>query len=239
MSVNRTSGSLIFSISIGYMTEERGFDLLRRPRRRHLYTPEVDWALFQVVNGALRGHDGLQDVVQGWGTVSVPLFVVATFALWFLARPYGALRWKLATANALVAAAVAMLANQAIAHVWLRARPFTTHPDATVLLTARSPDPSFPSDHAAAAFAIAVAVLLVSRRVGAIFLAAATLIAISRVLLGVHYPGDVAAGALVGAAAALAVSRLTSRPVTAIVRLVSRVTDPLVAAISRRPPARA
>lgn len=196
----------------------------------------MDWTLFQLANGALRGRDGLQDVVEGWGRLSVPLFVVATFALWFLARPYGALRWKLATANALLAAAVAMLANQAIAHVWLRARPFTTHPDGTVLLTAPSPDPSFPSDHATAAFAIAVAVLLVNRRVGAIFLAAATLIAVSRVLLGEHYPGDVLAGALVGAAGAVAVSRLGSRPLTAIVRVVSRLTDPLVAASSRRLP---
>ena len=204
--------------------------------RRHLYTAEVDWTLFHLVNGSLRGHDGLQDVIEGWGTLSVPLFVVATFGLWLLARPLGALRWKLATANALAAAAVAMLANQAIAHVWLRARPFTAHPDATVLLTAPSPDPSFPSDHAAAAFAIAVAVLLINRRFGAVFLAAATLIAISRVLLGAHYPGDVAAGALVGAAAAVAVSRLASRPITAIVRGVSRLTDPLVAAISRRRP---
>lgn len=192
--------------------------------------------LFHLANGALRGRDGLQDVVEGWGRLSVPLFVVATFALWFLARPYGTLRWKLATANALLAAAVAMLANQAIAHVWLRARPFTTHPDGTVLLTAPSPDPSFPSDHAAAAFAIAVAVLLVNRRIGTLFLAAATLIAVSRVLLGVHYPGDVLAGAFVGAAAAVAVSRLGSRPLTTLVRVVSRLTDPLVAAISRRRP---
>lgn len=196
----------------------------------------MDWTLFHLVNGALRGRDGLQDAVEGWGTLSVPLFVVATFALWLLARPYGALRWKLATANALAAAAVAMLANQVIAHIWLRARPFAAHPDATVLLTAPSPDPSFPSDHAAAAFAIAVAVLLVNRRVGAIFLAAATLIAVSRVLLGVHYPGDVLAGAFVGAAAAGAVSRVASRPIAAIVRVISRVTDPLVAAISRRLP---
>ena len=192
--------------------------------------------LFHLANGALRGRDGLLDVVEGWGRLSVPLFVVATFALWFLARPYGVLRWKLATANALLAAAVAMLANQAIAHVWLRARPFTTHPDGTVLLTAPSPDPSFPSDHAAAAFALAVAVLLVNRRIGTLFLAAATLIAVSRVLLGVHYPGDVLAGAFVGAAAAVAVSRLGSRPLTALVRVVSRLTDPLVAAISRRRP---
>lgn len=200
------------------------------------YTDRMDWTLFHLANGALRGRDGLQDVVEGWGMLSVPLFVVATFALWLLARPYGALRYKLATANALAAAALAMLANQAIAHLWLRARPFTSHPDATVLLTAPSPDPSFPSDHAAAAFAIAVAVLLVSRRLGAGFLVVATLIAVSRVLLGVHYPGDVIAGALVGAVSALVVSHFAARPVTAIVRAVSRLTDPLLAAVSRRLP---
>jgi undecaprenyl-diphosphatase len=100
-------------------------------------------------------------------SVLVPLVAVATFALWLLARPYASTRWKMATASALAAAAVAMLADQVIGHLWARPRPFVAHAGAVDLLTAPNPDPSFPSDHAAVAFAIAVAVLVVSRKLRA------------------------------------------------------------------------
>ena len=78
------------------------------------------------------------------------LIALATVGLWFLARPYGPVRWKLAAASALVSAAVALLANQAISHLWERPRPFTAHASLTHVLGARTTDPSFPSDHAAA-----------------------------------------------------------------------------------------
>jgi len=96
------------------------------------------------------------------------------------------------------------------------------------VLAARTTDPSFPSDHAAAAFAIAFAVLAFSRRAGIAFLVAAALIALSRVALGMHYPSDVLAGALVGFGAATLVTTLGRTWVVRLVVLVSRVTDPLL-----------
>lgn len=64
-------------------------------------------------------------------------------------------------------------------------------------------DPSFPSDHATAAFAIAVAITLRSRRAGYLALAMATILAVARVAVGIHYPGDVLGGALLGTLSAL------------------------------------
>jgi undecaprenyl-diphosphatase len=72
-------------------------------------------------------------------------------------------------------------------------------------LLARSPDPSFPSDHATAAFALAVAVFMYHRRAGWLMLAMAAVVAVGRVAVGTHYPGDVLAGAMLGSAAALVV----------------------------------
>ena len=138
--------------------------------------------------------------------LATAIYAIATVGLWFIARPYGELKWKLASASALAAAAVAMLANQVIAHVWDRSRPYTTHGASDHLLSAPSVDPSFPSDHAAAAFAIAFAVLAYSRRGGIAFLLASTLIGLSRIALGMHYPSDVLAGALVGWLAAMLVT---------------------------------
>jgi undecaprenyl-diphosphatase len=168
----------------------------------------------------------------------VPLFAVATVGLWLVSRPGGDRRWKVASASALAAAAVAMLANQVISHLWERPRPFTAHPLATHLLAPVSPDPSFPSDHAAVAFAIAFAVLAFSRWAGAAFLAAAAAIAVSRVVVGVHYPSDVLAGALVGWTAALVVTRWAAPLLAPLIRLVERVTDPVVGLVRRTPASR-
>jgi len=59
---------------------------------------------------------------------------------------------------------------------------------------------SFPSAHAATSFAGAVRIAALAPRGRAPLFAAATLMAFTRPYLGVHYPGDVAAGALVGLA---------------------------------------
>lgn len=193
----------------------------------------MDWNLFHAVNGLLVGRDWLEDPVTTGLSVAVPVYAAVTIGLWTLARPYGLTRWKQATVAALLSAGLAMLANQAIAHLWDRPRPFVTHPLATHLFTAPSSDPSFPSDHAAAAFAIAVAVLAFSRRAGMAFLAVAAVIGASRVVLGLHYPGDVLAGAAVGALSALLVLYAGRGAIDALVRVGSAVTDPLLLRLRR------
>jgi undecaprenyl-diphosphatase len=194
----------------------------------------MDWTVFHAVNGGVATRDWLEDPTTALADVAVPLYALATIALWFLARPYGNPRWKLASASALVAAGVALLTNQAIAHVWERPRPFTSHAALTHLLGARTSDPSFPSDHAAAAFAIAFAVLAFSRRGGAAFLVFATLIGISRIALGLHYPSDVLAGMLVGFGSALLVTRAGRPWIARLVVVVSRVSDPLLRPVWNR-----
>jgi len=57
---------------------------------------------------------------------------------------------------------------------------------------------SFPSGHSASAFAFATAVGHVHPQAGVPLRGLAALVAYSRVHTGVHYPGDVVAGALVG-----------------------------------------
>jgi undecaprenyl-diphosphatase len=89
-----------------------------------------------------------------------------------------------------------------IADLWARPRPYLAHPDVHLFIS-RSADPSFPSDHATAAFAIAVALFLRHRKAGWIALALAAVLSLARVAVGTHYPADVAAGAAIGAAAAL------------------------------------
>ena len=188
----------------------------------------MDWSVFHLINAGVATHDWLEDPVTFLAGGAVALYALATVALWFLARPYDELKWKLAAASGLAAAALAMLVNQVVAHAWDRPRPYTAHPGADHLLASPSADPSFPSDHAAAAFAIGFAVLAFSRRGGSVFLAAATLIGLSRIALGMHYPSDVLAGAVVGWCAAMVVTRPGRTWIVRLVELVSRVSDPLL-----------
>ncbi|MFE9662422.1 phosphatase PAP2 family protein [Streptomyces sp. NPDC005955] len=67
---------------------------------------------------------------------------------------------------------------------------------------------SFPSGHAASAAAFAAGVALESRGWGAVVAPLAFSVAFSRVYTGVHYPGDVLAGAALGVGAAFAVRGL-------------------------------
>ncbi len=57
---------------------------------------------------------------------------------------------------------------------------------------------SFPSEHMAVFTAIAVAMFLINKKAGFIFLIIAILIGLSRVVIGVHYPLDILGGLFVG-----------------------------------------
>lgn len=83
-----------------------------------------------------------------------------------------------------------------------RPRPTKTIPEADPLLGASGW--SFPSGHAATAFAGAVALTYLWREGAPFFFLLAAAIAFSRVYVGVHYPGDVIAGAALGAVVGLA-----------------------------------
>lgn len=104
-------------------------------------------------------------------------------------------RWLRATGS--VGCAYAL--NVALKHVVRRRRPrFDDLPALTSTLT----ELSFPSAHAASAFAAARAYSAIVPAAAAPLHFAATAMALSRVALGVHYPSDIAAGALLGTAVA-------------------------------------
>jgi undecaprenyl-diphosphatase len=194
----------------------------------------VDWSIFHALNGALRHQDGGQDAAEIFNAWAIFVLVAVTGVLWFLARPGGSLRPKLAAMSAAVAALLALLANAVLGQLWFHDRPFVDHPRATLLLVHHAADNSFPSDHASVAFAIAFAVTAFYRRYGLVLLLGAAAVAIDRIFVGVHYPVDVASSLLIGLATAFLVTKVGRGVVEWIVRLLSRVSDPVVAAVRAR-----
>jgi undecaprenyl-diphosphatase len=106
-----------------------------------------------------------------------------------------------------------------------RARPPEVDPGLGSLV-ALPANASFPSGHSATAFAAATAVAIVCPRLRPVVLVLAAAVALSRVYLRVHFPLDVVAGGLLGAAvgglAALAALRLAEAARAVPTRTVER-----------------
>lgn len=156
----------------------------------------MDAALFTLINGthspALDDAMLLASAVGGAGFVWL---VIAAIAAVFPARRMAAWRVVLAIAVASV------VVDGVIKRVVYRPRPFETVPEAR-LIDQRPLTSSFPSGHATRAFAGALAVSRLIPSWQPAWWLVATLVAVSRVYVGVHWPSDVVAGALLGLAVA-------------------------------------
>jgi undecaprenyl-diphosphatase len=192
----------------------------------------MDWRLYHAIYDVSLHHHWVGTLFNGIEKASIPFMVIATIALWFFARPGGDRKWKLAAGSGLGAAAVALVSNQVIHAIWDRPRPYETHQISHPWSSAT--DASFPSDHASASLAIALAVMAFDPIAGAVFIVAAVLIAVGRVLIGAHYPGDIGASLVVAAASAFLVVRFGRSTIAVLVRFVERATDPVLRPLWRR-----
>lgn len=86
-----------------------------------------------------------------------------------------------------------------------RERPYAPRGPGRIrkLLVQAPGENSWPSTHAGSSMAAAVPLAAAYPRVGVVFLGLAALIGYSRVYVGVHYPFDVVAGAIIGALCAV------------------------------------
>jgi undecaprenyl-diphosphatase len=163
----------------------------------------LDLSLYKDLNGLAANHDGFEDVLRFFAVNAQFFFIAMLGGLFFAGGKWRSVNGRHGVAAAGFAALLALGVADVISHVWLRPRPYVAHPGVAHLFIAPSGDPSFPSDHATAAFAIAVSILLRHRKAGILAVALATIVALSRVVVGTHYPSDVAGGALIGTLAAL------------------------------------
>lgn len=170
---------------------------------------DFDAHVFRFLNAALSGHTVLvvmtilSVIGSGWSMIAIaPLFAYNR------TRRFGAFLLAVLSSTALAVFLGKMLVG--------RTRPYIALGIPAHVASAPT-DFSFPSGHAAGSFAFATFVGLVLLRGGrtpvdvttgkprvyrmlgaAALFATATGIALSRVALGVHFPGDIAAGALLG-----------------------------------------
>ena len=180
-------------------------------------TSFVEW-----LNRLVHVHPLLASVVVEFSTWGVPLFGILAVGLWLLSPP-GNTVWKRACAAGLSAAAVGLLTNQVLSHIWDRARPYEAHASIVPLLP-RSTDPSFSkrSRHSSALHRFWRVLRLPKGGMG-VPGTFAVVVAASRVMAGMHYPSDILGSLIVSLAAGFFTARIA----------MERVLVPLIGLVGR------
>jgi len=176
---------------------------------------------FLDVNRFSRSTPALHDPIRLYAVYGIVLFALLLVLAWWSARRSGNPRAMAAALWAPVGAVIAIGLNQPLGRGVHEARPYTVFPHELVLV-ARTHDFSFPSDHAVMAGAVAAGVLLVDRRLGLLTCLLALLLAFARVFVGAHFPLDVEAGLLFGAAVTLVGYLVVRVPLVWLVQRLSR-----------------
>jgi undecaprenyl-diphosphatase len=198
----------------------------------------MDLTIYRALNGFAFHHDAFEDPLRFFAQ-DAQYFFIALLAGLFLATG----RWRSENArHGVVAAGFSALLGLGIAHLitelWARPRPFDAHPGVSHLLMPHASDASFPSDHTTAAFAIAVSIWLRNRAVGTLAIGMAAVLAVARVAVGVHYPSDVLAGALIGTGSALVLwLPPIRRPLHRLAELIGSLYERILDRLFRRQPA--
>ncbi|HEY4218800.1 MAG TPA: phosphatase PAP2 family protein [Gemmatimonadaceae bacterium] len=125
--------------------------------------------------------------------------IAATLLPLLFARAAAALAARQALATLIISHLIVQLIKRNVG------RPRPSCSEITCALVAEPDRFSFPSGHAAAAMSIALVYALAFPAVAAVLVPLAVLIGMSRVVLGVHYPGDVFIGQLIAALTAVAI----------------------------------
>lgn len=192
----------------------------------------MDYSIYKAIDaGGPSALNGLARFCANDLVFVIAAIVALTFLIPWRDRR---LERRIGAVLATAAGGIALLVAQPIANAVDRARPFVTHPHATLLIH-HANDAGFPSDHATGAFGLAMGLWLYDRAIGALTLVLAVIVALARVYVGAHYPSDVVAGALLGIFVAL-VLHLT--PLRALVARIAAFCSALYERILGLTPAR-
>lgn len=154
----------------------------------------IDYKVFTMINN-LAGHNKLLDLfmvdMAKYGVAFYGLFLLY---LWF--RSGIKLENRKLVFKAVIAALIGLGINQLIGIFYFRPRPFAHH--VVNMLIDKSPDPSFPSDHATGSASLTFSIFTASPLLGGVMSVITIILMVSRIYVGTHYPFDVIGGAITG-----------------------------------------
>ncbi|MFC7783503.1 MULTISPECIES: phosphatase PAP2 family protein [unclassified Rossellomorea] len=161
---------------------------------------KVDDLLFYRINGSKQLYRSFFGIVTHLG--GARLTVASILILFFLSQYYTSM--KKTVTVAMISLCISHIFMTIIKKLVKRIRPYLSLPNAMVH-GYEFKDHSFPSGHSTAIFAISIPFMIQYPATILILFPLSWLVGYSRVVLGVHYPSDVLAGAFLAFATTLMV----------------------------------
>jgi len=182
-------------------------------------TSRFDAGLYRwVTDLAQQTPEPVNEAVRFFSDYGLGVFAVLMLLAWWRARSAEPARMA-ATLAVPLAVVATFVVNDLVKALFDEQRPCRTLHTVTVEPCPALGDWSFPSNHTAIAVASATALLVAHRRLGWTAVPVALLMAVSRVWIGVHYPHDVLAAAVVGVAVAWPLTVAAGRAAPAVEQL--------------------
>ncbi|WP_242250621.1 undecaprenyl-diphosphatase [Bacillus cereus group sp. BfR-BA-01379] len=153
--------------------------------------------IFRVINDLGEQYSFLNSTMVFLAEYMVYILAFIVLAYWFTRSR----KSRMMVMQAMVAFVIAEVIGKIAGEFHLNYQPFAVLPDVNKLVD-HTVDNSFPSDHTILFFSICFSFWLVRKKTGWLWLILAFSVAISRIWVGVHYPFDVAIGALIGCVSA-------------------------------------
>lgn len=154
--------------------------------------------IFRTINDLGKQYSFLNSAMVFLAEYMVYILALIVLAYWFTSSR----KSRMMVIQAMVAFVIAEVIGKIAGEFHLNYQPFAVLPDVNKLVD-HTVDNSFPSDHTILFFSICFSFWFVRKKTGLLWLILAFCVAISRIWVGVHYPFDVAIGALIGVVSAL------------------------------------
>ncbi|MCM3570667.1 undecaprenyl-diphosphatase [Neobacillus mesonae] len=154
--------------------------------------------VFRSINDVGKAHHSLEPVAVFMAEYMLYVLILGMIVYWFTRTNQN----RMMMIQSVLAVVLAEVFGKIAGTLYSHNQPFAELPNVNKLVE-HGVDNAFPSDHSIIFFTVCVTIWLVRKKEGWIWLAVAAAVAISRVMVGVHYPGDVLTGALLGFISAL------------------------------------
>ncbi len=164
----------------------------------------IDLYIFNLINGlAFKWYwlDFFGFVIAKYSEYILVLVLALFLAINF--KKY----WRMILEAVIAAAFTRFVLAEIIRWLWFRPRPFVAN-SVNLLVDYNAKEASFPSGHASFYFALSMIVYFYNKKIGIIFYIASLIIVLDRVFVGIHWPSDILAGAIIGILVGLFLNRI-------------------------------